>query len=100
VDDRRVHRVDTASPAEVSLPTVDRWVGRHEQAGIAGLIDRSHAAPWEQGVAARILAQTWQSPPTDTGLSHPQDLAVGVLAGECGCGADAQRSADARLCGP
>ena len=66
-------RVETAALAGVSLPTVDRWVGRYEREGVAGLLDRSHAAPREQvpaWVPARILALTRQSPPDATGLSH------------------------------
>jgi transposase len=66
-------RVESAALAGVSLPTVDRWVGRYAEEGIAGLVERSHAAPREQvpaWVAARILALTRQSPPESTGLSH------------------------------
>lgn len=66
-------RVETAALAGVSLPTVDRWLDRYEVEGIAGLVDRSHAAPREQvpaWVPARILALTRQTPPASTGLSH------------------------------
>src|SRR5215510_15858186 len=66
-------RVEVAGLAGVSLPTVDRWVDRYHAQGVAGLVDRSHAAPREQvpgWVAARILALTRQSPPASTGLSH------------------------------
>jgi transposase len=66
-------RVETAALAGVSLPTVDRWVDRFEAEGVAGLLDRSHAAPREQVpacVPARILALTRQTPPESTGLSH------------------------------
>jgi transposase len=66
-------RVDVATLAGTSLPTVDRWVDRYAAEGIAGLLDRSHAAPREQvpgRVAARILALTRQTPPESTGLSH------------------------------
>src|SRR5262252_9572261 len=66
-------RVDTATLAGVSLPTVDRWVDRYELEGVAGLLDRSHAAPREQvpaWVPGRILALTRQTPPGSTGLSH------------------------------
>jgi transposase len=59
--------------AGVSRPTVDLWLGRYEVEGVAGLVDRSHAAPREQvpaRVRARILAVTRTSPPADTGLSH------------------------------
>jgi transposase len=66
-------RVDVGELAGVSLPTVDRWVDRYRAEGIAGLTDRSHAAPREQvpaWVPARIMALTRQSPPASTGLSH------------------------------
>jgi transposase len=66
-------RVETAALAGVSLPTVDRWVDRYAAEGIAGLTDRSRAAPREQvpsWVPARILALTRETPPDSTGLSH------------------------------
>jgi transposase len=66
-------RVDVAELAGVSLPTVDRWVDRYAAEGVAGLLDRSHAAPRQQvpaWVAGRILALTRQTPPESTGLSH------------------------------
>jgi transposase len=59
--------------ARVSLPTVDRWLSRYSEAGIAGLADESHAAPRAQvpaGTAERIIAVTRVSPPRSTGLSH------------------------------
>jgi transposase len=62
-----------AALAGVSRPTVDLWLDRYEAEGIAGLVDRSHAAPREQvpaRIRARILAATRTSPPVDTGLSH------------------------------
>jgi transposase len=62
-----------AELAGVSRPTVDLWLGRYQAEGIAGLVDRSHAAPREQvpaRVRARILAATRTSPPAETGLSH------------------------------
>jgi transposase len=37
-----------AELAGVSRPTVDLWLDRYEAEGLAGLIDRSHAAPREQ----------------------------------------------------
>jgi transposase len=66
-------RKDVAELAGVSLPTVDRWVGRYAAEGLAGLEDGSHAAPREQvpgWVRGRILALTRMSPPAETGLSH------------------------------
>jgi transposase len=62
-----------ATLAGVSRPTVDHWLHRYHGEGIAGLFDRSHAAPREQvpaGIRSRILAATRMSPPADTGLSH------------------------------
>jgi transposase len=66
-------RVDVAALAGVSLPTVDRWVDRFAEGGVAGLVDRSHAAPREQvpgWVSMRILELTRAAPPASTGLSH------------------------------
>lgn len=66
-------REDVAALAGVSLPTVDRWVKRYADNGVAGFGDRSHAAPREQvpaAVKARILALTRTTPPPATGLSH------------------------------
>jgi len=66
-------RNETAVLAGVSLPTVDRWLQRYADEGLAGLADLSHAAPREQvpgWVADRIVALTRVSPPTATGLSH------------------------------
>lgn len=66
-------RKDVAGLAGVSLPTVDRWVQRYTDNGLAGLEDGSHAAPREQvpaAVRARILALTRATPPVETGLSH------------------------------
>jgi transposase len=64
---------DVAELARVSRPTVDLWLRRYVEEGIAGLRDRSHAAPREQvsaRIRARILAATRTTPPADTGLSH------------------------------
>ena len=36
-------RAETAELAEVSLPTVDRWVDWYGADGVAGPMDRSHA---------------------------------------------------------
>jgi transposase len=59
--------------AGVSRPTVGLWLHRYQAEGIAGLYDRSHAAPREQvpaRIRSRILAATRMSPPADTGLSQ------------------------------
>jgi len=66
-------RKDVAGLAGVSLPTVDRWVGRYVERGLAGLEERRRGGGREQvpgSVSARILALTRMSPPADTGLSH------------------------------
>jgi transposase len=62
-----------AELAGVSRPTVDLWLRRYQAEGVAGLFDRSHAAPREQvhpRIRSRILAATRISPPAETGLSH------------------------------
>jgi hypothetical protein len=62
-----------AELAGLSRPTVGLRLGRYETEGIAGLVDRSHAAPREQvpaRVRARILVVTRTSPPAETGLLH------------------------------
>jgi transposase len=64
---------EVAALGGVSRPTVDLWLGRYDTEGVAGLLDRSHAAPREQVPAvirARILALSRSSPPPATGLSH------------------------------
>jgi transposase len=59
--------------AGVSLPTVDRWLGRYAQHGLAGLEEHKRGAGREQvpaQIPARILALTRTTPPAETGLSH------------------------------
>jgi transposase len=71
-----------AALAGVSRPTVDLWLSRYQSDGLAGLIDRSHAAPREQvpgPIRARILAATRMSPPADTGLSHWSSRAMAAF---------------------
>jgi transposase len=66
-------RKDVAELAGVSLPTVDRWVDRYADHGLAGLEERRRGAPREQvpaRVRARILALTRTTSPAQTGLSH------------------------------
>jgi transposase len=66
-------RKDVGELAGVSLPTVDRWVRRYEVAGLAGLEEHKRGGPREQvpaRIAARILALTRTTPPSETGLSH------------------------------
>jgi transposase len=64
---------DVAALAGVSRPTVDLWLARYHAEGVAGLSDRSHAAPREQvpaRIRGRILALSRTSPPEQTGLSQ------------------------------
>ena len=66
-------RRDVAELAGVSPPTVDRWVRRYDADGLAGLEEFKRGGPREQvpaRVAARILALTRTTPPSETGLSH------------------------------
>jgi transposase len=59
--------------AGVTRPTVDLWLSRYEDDGMAGLLDRPRGAGREQvpaSVRARILAVSRTSPPAGTGLSH------------------------------
>jgi len=41
-------RKDVAELAGVSLPTVDRWVDRYAEGGLAGLEERKRGGPREQ----------------------------------------------------
>ena len=62
-------RKEVGELAGVSLPTVDRWVHRYESRALpAGGVQAGWAA--RAGAAARILALTRATPPSETGLSH------------------------------
>jgi transposase len=64
---------EVAALAGVSRPTVDLWLGRYREDGLAGLLDRPRGAGRAQvpaSVRARILAVSRTSPPVETGLSH------------------------------
>lgn len=57
----------------LSLPTVDRWVDRYIEHGLAGLEEHKRGGGREQVPAAvrdKILELTRQPPPEETGLSH------------------------------
>src|SRR3979411_676008 len=72
-----------AELAGVSRPTVDLWLDRYKAEGLAGLIDRSHAAPREQvpaPIRARILAATRMRPATGSGRSHRARREVAAFA--------------------
>ncbi|HEY2504591.1 MAG TPA: helix-turn-helix domain-containing protein, partial [Mycobacterium sp.] len=64
---------EIAELAGVSRPTVDLWLSRYGDEGIAGLLERRRGAAREQvpaAIRARVLAATRTSPPVETGLSH------------------------------
>lgn len=64
-------KIEIAVMAGVSRPTVDVWLARYVDEGIAGLLDRKRGAGREQvpgRIRARILAATRSAPPE--GLSH------------------------------
>jgi transposase len=66
-------RKDVGELTGLSLPTVDRWLDRYEQFGLAGLEEHKRGRGREQvpaRIRARILALTRTSPPPETGLSH------------------------------
>jgi transposase len=66
-------RKDIGALAGVSLPTVDRWVDRYAELGLAGLEEQKRGGPREQmpaRIPSRILALTRTTPPAETGLSH------------------------------
>ena len=80
-------KVEIAALAGVSRPTVDLWLSRFAQGGVAGLLDRPRGAPREQVPAAirgRVLALTRTSPPAETGLSHwsSRELAAFIMRTE------------------
>jgi transposase len=73
---------EVAALAGVSRPTVDLWLERYASEGVAGLADRSHAAPREQvpgAIRGRILALTRTSPPKETGLSRWSSRAMAAF---------------------
>ena len=62
---------EIAAMAGVSRPTVDLWLSRYVDEGVAGLLERKRGAGREQvpgRIRARILAATRSAPPD--GLSH------------------------------
>lgn len=67
----KVSKKGIAERAGVSRPTVDLWIVRYAEHGIAGLLDRKRGAGHEQvpaRIRARILTATRGAPPE--GLSH------------------------------
>jgi transposase len=70
---RGVARKDIGPLAGVSLPTVDRWVRRYAEAGLAGLHELQPGggrAQIDPRVRARIVALSRADPPRQTGLSQ------------------------------
>ncbi len=66
-------RSDIVELAGVSAPTVDRWLDRYRQQGVAGLVERRRGGPRRQvdpRARARIVALTRTSPPAGLGISH------------------------------
>jgi transposase len=66
-------RKDIGPLAGVSLPTVDRWVSRYAEHGLAGLAQNKPGGPRAQvpsQVRSRILALSRTTPPQESGLSH------------------------------
>lgn len=64
---------EVAALAGVSRPTVNIWLRRYREAGVAGLADRPRPgkpAEVPGQVRARILALTRTTPPEVTGLTH------------------------------
>ena len=62
---------EIAAMAGVSRPTVNLWLARYAEEGVAGLLERKRGAGREQvpgQIRARILAMTRRAPPD--GLSH------------------------------
>lgn len=60
-----------AEQCGVSLPTVDRWVSRYREQGIAGLIGRPRArAQVPEHVRGRLLELAASVPPAATGLAY------------------------------
>lgn len=62
---------EIAAMAGVSRPTVNLWLSRYAEEGVAGLLERKRGAGREQvpgPIRARILAATRSAPPE--GLSH------------------------------
>jgi transposase len=68
-----VARKEIGPLSGVSLPTVDRWVRRYAESGLAGLQELKPGAGRAQidlRVRARILALSRATPPSETGLSQ------------------------------
>jgi transposase len=64
-------RREIAAVAGVSLPTVDRWIVRYEELGVAGLKAKPRARPQVSGrIRERVIALTRTAPPRETGLER------------------------------
>jgi len=66
-------KTDIAKMSGTTRPTIDKWIGRYEQYGLAGLANRiSPGAPRTipARIRGRVLALTRQTPPAELGISH------------------------------
>ncbi|MBS2965825.1 helix-turn-helix domain-containing protein [Actinocrinis puniceicyclus] len=78
-------RGEVAAQCGVSLPTVDRWVSRFAEQGVAGLVGRSNARRQVPGwVRRRVLELAASPPPADVGLERwtTRTLAAYLAQGE------------------
>ncbi len=67
------HKTDIAKMSGTTRPTIDKWIGRYEQYGLAGLASRiPTGAPRTipRRIRGRVLALTRQTPPAELGISH------------------------------
>jgi len=66
-------KTDITKMSGTTRPTIDKWIGRYEQYGLAGLANRiSPGAPRTipARIRGRVLALTRQTPPAELGISH------------------------------
>jgi transposase len=66
-------KTDIAKMSGTTRPTIDKWIGRYEQYGLAGLASgispgASRTIPGR--IRGRVLALTRQTPPAELGISH------------------------------
>jgi transposase len=67
------NKAEIARMAGTTPPTVDKWLKRHEEFGIEGLVNRtSPGSPLQipSRIRARVLALTRETPPRHLGISH------------------------------
>jgi len=64
---------EIATMSGTSRPTVDKWLKRYQQFGLAGLVDRNSPGGPRQipdGIRGKVLALTRTTPPSVLGISH------------------------------